>query len=101
MFSTVIVQLFYFFIPHLTDTHTKFYEYFAVVGPVEEISKFILFYGIVSLTKDRKTSEHPFKYMFYFAMTGLGFAILENIHYIVQLQHLDPVCICFELNGFD
>jgi RsiW-degrading membrane proteinase PrsW (M82 family) len=88
MFSTVIVQLFYFFIPHLTDTHTKFYEYFAVVGPVEEISKFILFYGIVSLTKDRKTSEHPFKYMFYFAMTGLGFAILENIHYIVRYGEL-------------
>lgn len=88
MFSTVIVQLFYFFIPHLTDTHTKFYEYFAVVGPVEEISKFILFYGIISLTKDRKTSEHPFKYMFYFAMTGLGFAILENIHYIIRYGEL-------------
>jgi len=82
MASTVLVQLFYFFIPFLTKGHSLEFQYFGVVGPVEEISKLIMFYTILNGTKDRKVSSHPARYMFYFAMTGLGFAILENIHYM-------------------
>ena len=39
MASTVLVQLFYFFIPFLTMNHSLEFQYFGVVGPVEEISK--------------------------------------------------------------
>ena len=83
IFSTEVVHLIYFFIPYLGESHSDFFTYFGIVGPVEEVSKFIMFYGMMSLTKDKKVSEHPFKYMFYFGMTGLGFALLENIHYIM------------------
>ena len=82
MASTVLVQLFYFFIPFLAMNHSLEFQYFGVVGPVEEISKLIMFYTILNGTKDRKVSSHPARYMFYFAMVGLGFAILENIHYM-------------------
>jgi len=84
LLSPTLVQMFYFFIPHLRENHSDFYQMFAIVGPVEEISKFILFYTVLMVTKEKKISDHPFKYMFYFAMTGLGFAIFENIHYIMM-----------------
>ena len=84
LLSPTVVQMFYFFIPHLRENHSDFYQMFAIVGPVEEISKFILFYTVLIVTKEKKISDHPFKYMFYFAMTGLGFAIFENIHYIMM-----------------
>ena len=84
LFSPSVVQMIYFFIPHLRESHSDFYQMFAVVGPVEEVSKFILFYTVLAVTKEKKISDHPFKYMFYFAMTGLGFAIFENIHYIMM-----------------
>ena len=82
MASTMIVQLFYFFIPFLTSNHSTEFHLFGVVGPVEEVSKLIMFYVILNGTKDKKVSSHPARYMFYFAMIGLGFAILENIHYM-------------------
>lgn len=82
MTSTMLVQMFYFFIPHLSASHSDFYKLFAIVGPLEEISKLIMFYLVLHFTKDRKVSSHPARYMFYFAMVGLGFAISENIHYM-------------------
>jgi len=82
MTSTMLVQLFYFFIPFLSKSHSDFFQLFAVVGPVEETSKLIAFFLILHFTKDKKVSSHPARYMFYFAMVGLGFAIIENIHYM-------------------
>ena len=83
MMSVVLVQFFYFFVPWFGKSFTlePFVKFFFVVGPVEELSKFLLFFFILSLTKDKKVSDHPFRYMFYLGMTGLGFAVMENIHY--------------------
>lgn len=81
MSATMVVQLVYFFMPHLTLGHDTFYRLFGIVGPIEEISKLIMFYLVLNITKDKKVSSHPSRYMFYFAMVGLGFAILENVHY--------------------
>lgn len=82
MTSTMIVHLFYFFIPFLGESHTDFIKLFGVVGPVEEISKLIAFYLILNFTKDKQVSSHPARFMFYFAMVGLGFAVIENVHYM-------------------
>lgn len=85
--STVIVQFIYFFFPAIVSAFIyadDFYKYFFVVGPVEEFSKYIMFFFILYLTKDRQISSHPFKYMFYMGMVGLGFAVLENMHYIIR-----------------
>tara|TARA_B100000927_G_scaffold290552_1_gene289715 strand:- start:736 stop:1509 length:774 start_codon:yes stop_codon:yes gene_type:complete len=84
MMSVVAVQLFYFFVPWFTSNFSfgdPFVKFFFVVGPVEELSKFLLFFFILNLTNDKRVSDHPFRHMFYLGMTGLGFAIMENIHY--------------------
>lgn len=85
--STVIVQFIYFFFPSMVSAFIgadDFHKYFFVVGPIEEFSKYIMFLFILYMTKDRKISSHPFKYMFYMSMVGLGFAVLENMHYITR-----------------
>jgi RsiW-degrading membrane proteinase PrsW (M82 family) len=47
-----------------------------------------MFYMVLNITKDKKVSSHPSRFMFYFAMVGLGFAIIENVQY-VQIIGLD------------
>lgn len=87
MMSTMVVQLFYFFVPYFSSGFVEgdaFTKFFFVVGPVEELSKFLLFFFVLNLTKDKKVSDNPFRYMFYLGMTGLGFAIMENIHYVAN-----------------
>ena len=51
MMSVVAVQLFYFFIPWFARSFTfdSFTKFFFVVGPVEELSKFLLFFFIKRL----------------------------------------------------
>ena len=80
--SIIIVKLIYFFIPSFTLMFDPFIKFFGIVGPVEEISKLIMFYMVLNITKDKKVSSHPSRFMFYFAMVGLGFAIIENVQYV-------------------
>lgn len=67
------------------DTWTYMFEPFAqqfyVVAPKEELSKFIAFTLVIGAIYKEGDYAHPISYMFYFAMVGLGFALIENVGY--------------------
>lgn len=67
------------------DAWTYMFEPFAqqfyVVAPKEELSKFIAFTLVIGAIYKEGDYAHPISYMFYFAMVGLGFALIENVGY--------------------
>jgi len=83
VFSIVVVYLFNAFFPGWDHqlTFDPFVQNFHIVAPKEELSKFIMFLIIISGLQRDKGTLHPVAYMFYFAMVGLGFALVENIGY--------------------
>jgi RsiW-degrading membrane proteinase PrsW (M82 family) len=57
-------------------------EYFYIVGPVEEISKFVAFLLFVRFFGIKL--EEPIDAAIYLACTALGFSLIENYGYIIQ-----------------
>lgn len=81
--SVTLLQLIYILFPTMGFSHKEFFlRFFMFVGPLEEISKFIMYIVILNFIDKNKVSEHPFRYMFYFSLVGLGFAAIENIGYV-------------------
>ena len=59
-----------------------FEKFFFSVAPLEEMSKYLSFIFVMCSLGRNRVSEHPFRYMFYFSLVGLGFAIIENVFYV-------------------
>jgi len=81
--SVTLLQTIYFLFPTIGFPETYYFlKFFIIVGPLEEFSKYIMFIIIMSFIDKNKVSKHPFRYMFYFSMLGLGFAVVENMGYV-------------------
>lgn len=85
VFSVILLSFISFFFPYwnyyyLTD---PFIQSFWVVGPKEEISKFLIFL-ILCKGMNKEQLHHPITYMFYLGMVGLGFSLIENIQYVAK-----------------
>ncbi len=61
------------------NAYDAFKQHFFIVGPREELSKFLAFL-LVSLSI-KSTSKHPVSTMLSLGMVGLGFALYENLSY--------------------
>ena len=82
--SVVLVYAFNTFFPFWNTwifMFDSFSQQFYVVAPKEEISKFIAFCLVMGAIYKKGDYIHPIAYMFYFAMVGLGFALIENMGY--------------------
>lgn len=66
------------YIPQDGDVITILVENILIVGPVEEFSKFIVFF---ILSKKLKSIKEPRDGILQAASAGLGFAVIENITY--------------------
>jgi len=77
IFSVTFVYLIASFVEMESFSH--FMKHFFIVGPREELSKFLAFLIISKGIKDSKL--HPVATMFYMGMIGLGFALYENLMY--------------------
>ena len=77
VFSTTFVYFIASFIE--MSTFSSFMKHFFIVGPREELSKFLAFIIIAKGIGDN--SRHPVATMFYMGMIGLGFAMYENLLY--------------------
>jgi RsiW-degrading membrane proteinase PrsW (M82 family) len=85
VFSITTLSFISFLFPYwstyaITD---PFWGSFWVTAPKEELSKFLLFLIIYKGLNNSK-NLHPITYMFYFGMIGLGFAMVENLSYVVR-----------------
>ena len=75
IFSVTFVYLISSFIE--MESYNHFMKHFFIVGPREELSKFLAFFIMTKSINDTKT--HPVATMFYMGMIGLGFALYENL----------------------
>ena len=78
--SISFVEMFYAFIS--VETTSIFKECFFNIAPREEISKLCAF-GLISTIINNK-DRHPVATMYYMGIVGLGFAMLENLHYVFR-----------------
>lgn len=83
IFSVIILNFFHFFFPLWNSVFISgaFYQDFFITAPKEEISKFLMFF-IIYKGLYNEGKFHPITYMFYFSMIGLGFGLIENVHYV-------------------
>lgn len=77
IFSVTFVYLMSAFIE--MESYNHFIKHFFIVGPREELSKFLAF--IIMTASMKNTKLHPVAIMFYMGMIGLGFALYENLLY--------------------
>ena len=82
--SVSILHLLWLLIPGLIPGFYEdpFERFFFSVAPLEELSKYLIFIFIMKTLNKNTVSEHPFRYMFYFSLVGLGFALIENVIYV-------------------
>lgn len=89
LLSPTIVYMFYFVFPYwdkpFPGSGMKVYAYqaFIQVALLEEVAKFITFWWVSS---QRRNSEHdlPIATAYYAMMSAAGFAVVENIHYLIS-----------------
>lgn len=107
LMSPFIVLLIYFIFPNWGNfiSTNKFYSYFFYtliqVGLLEELCKFSIFQWVNSERKSHKY-DLPIAIMFYSFMTSLGFAVTENIGYLINLYKnfsIDPFVTELQLNN--
>jgi RsiW-degrading membrane proteinase PrsW (M82 family) len=77
IFSVTFVYLMSAFIE--MESYNHFMKHFFIVGPREELCKFLAFFIMTASMKNTKL--HPVAIMFYMGMVGLGFALYENLLY--------------------
>ena len=107
LMSPFLIFLFYFILPWWGDPVGSYglfrYLFYGIVqiGFLEEFSKFIVFQWV---TSERISTRHdlPVATMFYSLMTSLGFALTENLSYIISLYQVNmynPVITSTELKN--
>tara|TARA_B100001093_G_scaffold332156_1_gene317157 strand:- start:6470 stop:7255 length:786 start_codon:yes stop_codon:yes gene_type:complete len=80
--SITLLQFMYMIFPNEV-TCNEFNEYFYVVAPREELSKFIMFLLVTKLIS-KKRKIKPVGYMIISCAVALGFALEENLHYYLK-----------------
>lgn len=80
--ATTFLEFAYWVMNQLWLPTTAFQDYFFRAAPLEELAKWLGFWVCWQVTASRH--RHPWQIMFYMAITGLGFATLENLHYIAR-----------------
>ena len=81
--SVTLLHTLYVLAPSLRCLDESYFsKFFLSIGLLEEFAKYIMFFVMMLFIKKNKVSKHPFRYMFYFSMVGLGFAIVENVGYV-------------------
>jgi RsiW-degrading membrane proteinase PrsW (M82 family) len=85
--SITLIHTIYLLIPSLiastsTLNESSFLKYFFRVALLEELVKYIMLVTIMKFINKEGLIKHPFRYMFYFALVGLGFAVIENMTYV-------------------
>lgn len=107
LMSPFIVFLIYFILPNwgTAISNDNFYSYFFYafiqVGLLEEICKFSIFQWVNSERQSHKY-DLPIAIMFHSLMTSLGFAVTENIGYLINLYKNfsnDPMVTELQLNN--
>lgn len=89
--SPMLIFLFYFLFPNWGDPQSSILIIallilaFVQVGVLEESAKFLTFWWV---SKERPSEKYdlPIATMFYSMMSSVGFAITENIFYLIQEQ---------------
>lgn len=92
LLSPTLILLFYFLFPNWSDFQSSniilSYIIFAIVqiGFLEESAKYCTFFWV---SKERRSSKYdlPIALMFYSMMASVGFAITENISYLMDLKN--------------
>jgi len=107
LMSPFLVFLVYFIFPNwgksITDDFFLSYCFFAIVqiGLLEEFCKYTIFQW-VSTERLSQKYDLPVATMYYSFMTALGFALTENISYLISLYQsnsLDPTVSQAQLNN--
>ncbi len=89
--SPMLIFLFHFVFPDwgLPQSMNVFYAYFILafiqVGLLEESSKYVTFQW-VSTERHSEKFDLPIATMFYSMMASVGFAIVENITYVIRVR---------------
>lgn len=92
LLSPSIISLFYFIFPEWGDPQSTSLLpaliIFAVVqiGLLEESAKYLTFWW-VSKERPSEKFDLPIATMFYCMMSAVGFAITENIHYLIRVHN--------------
>jgi RsiW-degrading membrane proteinase PrsW (M82 family) len=82
--SVTLLTTIYTIAPSLITTYkNNFLKLYIKIGVLEELVKYIMFISVMTFVNKQTTKKvHPFGYMFYFSLVGLGFAIVENMQYV-------------------
>jgi hypothetical protein len=107
LMSPFLVFLAYFIFPNwgkpITDNFFIAYCFFTIIqiGFLEEFSKYTIFQWV---SAERLSQKHdlPIATMYYSLMTSLGFALTENISYLISLYQsssIDPSISQSQLNN--
>ena len=80
--ATTFLEFEYWIMNYVWYPTTAFQDYFYRAAPLEEIAKWLGFWVCWQVAAPRQ--RHPWQIMFYMAITGLGFATLENLHYMAR-----------------
>jgi RsiW-degrading membrane proteinase PrsW (M82 family) len=82
--SILLLSFLMVLFPNWDKSPIEFFNTFFFIAPREELVKLLvfLFLGGVGYRKSKK--EHPIATMFYMGMVGLGFAMYENIQYVIM-----------------
>lgn len=107
LMSPFLVFLVYFILPNwgkpVSDDYFLSFLFFSIVqiGFLEEFSKYSIFQWV---SAERLSQKHdlPVATMYYSFMTALGFALTENISYLISLYQsssLDPAVSQVQLNN--
>jgi RsiW-degrading membrane proteinase PrsW (M82 family) len=80
--SILLLTFLHVLFPHWDNSPIEFFNTFFFIAPREELVKLLAFLFIGGITS-RKT-EHPVATMYYMGMVGLGFAMYENIQYVMM-----------------
>tara|TARA_B100000963_G_scaffold255080_1_gene223720 strand:- start:8119 stop:8865 length:747 start_codon:yes stop_codon:yes gene_type:complete len=78
--ATTFLQIGYGILNQLWQPVSPFQDFFFRAAPLEELAKWLSFWICWQIAAPKQ--RHPWQIMFYMAITGLGFATLENIHYM-------------------
>jgi len=80
MLSVTLLGFISILLPNWDSSSVDFFNTFFYIAPREELVKLLVFLMLGTVVK-RKT-DHPVATMFYMAMIGLGFALVENLQYV-------------------
>ncbi len=92
LFAPCLISLYYFLFPNLSSEPasysflTLFIFCIIQIGCLEELSKFIMFKW-VSYERPSEKNDLPIAIIFYSMMTSVGFAITENISYLINWKY--------------